>query len=662
MPQSCPHCNATNRDTAQFCAQCSRPLRQTCVNCGADNPSRSRFCNKCGTALDQSPYCSNCGQVNPAGSLFCNGCGAVLSPAGQVSPASAPLAYAVTGQLAPQSKLAGRYVIHRRIGRGGMGAVYQVGDDRITGKTWAIKEMSGAAITDPLEKRQAVDAFRQEAVMLATLDHPNLPKVTDHFSEGGKQYLVMDFIEGETLEERVDRGGGKPLPVDEVLRWADQLCDVLTYLHNRQPPVIFRDLKPDNVMVTPEGTVKLIDFGIARLFKPGKVADTAFFGTMGYSPREQYGRGQTDARSDVYALGATLYHLLTGDDPTDHPFEFESAHLLNVQVPVHMSDAIAKALADDPADRWQSVAEMRQALKERPAVEPKPVLESKPAPTRGPQPQVSAALQPAAASVRAAAVSAAQPVSTPIASRLNFWNGVGLTVLGVVLFAVGGFTASLFGEVASRVLWIAFIPALFGILFGPWVGGFTSLAGWLAFFLLMRRFPLLLEVGPIVAIAGFAMGAVPAWLVKDTRNRTAAVGAGFVASLLWTFVFFIGTGIAWREWPLIWERALHELTMVLPANVTLLPFFAHRLVKGGNWKAVIGSGIAASLLWAVLAGLGEGLLLSVLSGDWIALWSWVRFGRNLLAVLPVVVLLAPLVAFWLAGSVRRWRLYWRDDH
>jgi serine/threonine-protein kinase len=649
MTQACPHCDAANRDTAQFCARCAQPLRQVCSNCGADNPPRSHFCNKCGAQLAQWPRCPQCGKVNPAGSAFCNGCGAMLSAAEPAPSAPAPLK--PTGCLSPQTRLAGRYVILRRVGRGGMGAVYQAADDRITGKMWAIKEMSDAAITDSLEKQRAVDAFRQEAVMLATLDHPNLPKVTDHFSEGGKQYLVMDFIEGETLEECVDREAGKPLPVEEALRWADQLCSVLTYLHKREPPVVFRDLKPGNVMVTPEGTVKLIDFGIARLFKPGKVADTAFFGTAGYSPREQYGRGQTDARSDVYALGATLYHLLTGDDPTDHPFDFQDVHQLNDQVPEHVAAAIAKALAQDPAGRFQSVAEMQRALAEKPSPRPQPASE--------PQPKVGAPRQPAVAAARAAV---AQPASIPIASHLNFWSGVGLAVLGVVLFAVGGFAASLFGEVASRVLWIAFIPALFGILFGPWVGGFTSLAGWLAFFLLMRRFPLLLEVGPIVAIAGFAMGAVPAWLVKDTRNRTAAVGAGFVASLLWTFVFSIGTGIAWREWPLVWERALHELTMVLPANVTLLPFFAHRLVKGGNWKAVIGSGIAASLLWAVLAGLGEGLLLSVFSGDWIALWSWVRFGRNLLAVLPVVVLLVPLVAFWLAGSVRRWGLYWRDYH
>ena len=383
MTQSCPHCSAENRDTAQFCAQCAQPLRQPCPQCGADNPARARFCNKCGASLAQEVRCIQCGWVNPSGSRFCNGCGASLATVGP-QPAAPPLspplaggakgrayppAVAATGTLAPQSTLGGRYVILRRVGGGGMGAVYHAADNRIPGKTWAIKEMSDAAITNPLEKEQALVAFRQEAMLLAHLDHPNLPNVTDHFTEGGKQYLVMDFVEGETLTERLEREGGGPLPVDDVLHWSRQLCDVLAYLHSQSPPIIFRDLKPGNVMVTPDGTVKLIDFGIARLFKPGKRTDTAFFGTAGYAPKEQYGKGQTDARSDVYALGATLHHLLTGKDPVDHPFDFEDLRLLDWGEPAHadivrasVADAIMKALADDPADRWHSVTEMRAQI------------------------------------------------------------------------------------------------------------------------------------------------------------------------------------------------------------------------------------------------------------------------------------------------------------
>ena len=152
MTQSCPFCNASNRDTAQFCAQCAQPLRQVCSQCGADNPSRSRFCNQCGEPLGPEVHCLQCGQVNPTRSRFCNGCGAVLSPT-----------TTGTGHLPPQTMLVDRYIILRRVGQGSMGTVYQAADARIPGKTWAVKEMSDAAITNPLEKQQAQSAFRQEA-------------------------------------------------------------------------------------------------------------------------------------------------------------------------------------------------------------------------------------------------------------------------------------------------------------------------------------------------------------------------------------------------------------------------------------------------------------------------------------------------------------------
>jgi serine/threonine-protein kinase len=664
MTQSCPHCSAANRDTAQFCAQCSQPLRQICTGCGADNPPRSHFCNKCGTQLAQWLSCSQCGRVNPSGSLFCNRCGVALSPTEQLPPPASPLArHAVTGQLAPQTKLAGRYVILRRVGRGGMGAVYQAADDRITGKMWAIKEMSDAAIIDPLEKRQAVDGFRQEAVMLATLDHPNLPKVTDHFSEEGRQYLVMDFIEGETLEERVGRDVGKPLPMDEVLGWADQLCDVLAYLHRRDPPVIFRDLKPSNVMVTPDGMIKLIDFGIARLFKPGKVSDTAFFGTAGYSPREQYGRGQTDARSDVYALGAMLYHLLTGDDPADHPFDFQDVHGLNEQVPEHVAGAIAKALANDPADRWQSVREMQQALAKRPA-RPNPTVEPKPAPP-APQPQlsVSAPVRPSAAVAQVATAVAAYPTSIPAASSLNFWSGLGLVVLGTVLFGVGlGVNWLLIGVNDVTLVPLLCVASLFGILFGPWVGGGTGLASCLMLFLLYWRTPLHETVG--IAAAGFFAGMVPAWLVRDAKNWKLVSAVGIVASLLWAVGFRLRIGILYDDWYYFGKGVLHLSVMALPSAIVFLPFFAHWLIEDkGKWRAVIWTGIVASLLWIAFAALGQSFLDLergfVEAYDFLALLLS-RIGTAALEAIPVSFILVPLVAFWLAGAVRRWGLYWRD--
>jgi serine/threonine-protein kinase len=583
-----------------------------------------------------------------------------LSAAPQSPSQPTPPPFAITGFLPPQTKLAGRYTIVRRIGRGGMGAVYQTSDDRITGKQWAVKEMSDAAIINPLEKRRAVDAFQQEAVMLATLDHTNLPKVTDHFSERGKQYLVMDFIEGETLEERVEREDGQPLPVDDVLDWAVQLCDVLEYLHSREPPVVFRDLKPGNVMVTPEGTVKLIDFGIARLFKPGKAADTAFFGTAGYAPREQYGKGQTDARSDVYALGATLYHLLTGDNPVDHPFDFKDAHDLNDQVPEHVAAALAKALAHAPADRWQSVSEMRRVLTEKPLSKPQPLPEPEPEPE--PQATVSAPLQSAAVAKTATVT---QPTPMPMASRLNLWRGLGLIVLGVVLSSVWqGLAHALFWDVSF--LPFAFIAPLFGILFGPWIGGAIGLVSWSMFFLgIWQAIMGDLDAGILVVpVSGFLLGALPAWLIKDAKKWGLVLVVGALTSFVWAVIIGLWMCIVYDAWYDFLPLAFFALQMALPANVVFLPFFARWLVKGqGRWKAAIGYGAAVNLTWVAINTAWK--LADFLEWDF-----GPRIGADqilevagyvLLRALPAV-LLVPLIAFWLAGSVRRWGLYWRDSH
>jgi len=266
-----------------------------------------------------------------------------------------------TGMLQPNAVLAKRYVIVRRVGGGGMGAVYQATDQRIQGKLWAIKEMSDAAITNPLDRQRAVDAFRREAQLLATLDHGNLPKVSDYFTEGGKHYLVVDFIQGRTLEQVLHSAAGF-LAEDEVVSWATQLCDVLAYLHSRQPAVIFRDLKPANIMVDLEGRVKLIDFGIARLFQPGKGKDTQIMGTPGYAAPEQYGTGQTDARSDIYALGVTLHQLLTGYDPSLSPFNLPPARNINSGLSPTVEAVIARATQPEVTARFQTVGEMKQAL------------------------------------------------------------------------------------------------------------------------------------------------------------------------------------------------------------------------------------------------------------------------------------------------------------
>ena len=204
--------------------------------------------------------------------------------------------------------LNGRYLIERVLGQGGFGAVYLAVDQSLE-TLCAVKENLNAS---PEAERQ----FRREATLLATLRHPNLPRVTNHFVLGGQQYLVMDYVEGEDVKDRVEREG--PLPEPDVLRWAKQICGALAYLHSLTPPVIHRDIKPDNIKITPAGEAILVDFGIAKAETADQRTATGALGlTPGFAPPEQYSTGHTDARTDVYALAATLYNLLTGQIPPD---------------------------------------------------------------------------------------------------------------------------------------------------------------------------------------------------------------------------------------------------------------------------------------------------------------------------------------------------------
>jgi serine/threonine protein kinase, bacterial len=273
-----------------------------------------------------------------------------------------PPSTTATGRL-PASSLLGNgcYLVLKLLGQGGMGAVYLAEHTRLKGALLAVKEMSNAQLS-PAERPQALAAFQQEAQLLATLHHPNIPRVSDTFSENGKEYLVMEYVNGETLGQKLEQNGGQPLPEKEVIPWALQLCDVLHYLHGRQPPIIFRDLKPANIMIDKQGQVKLIDFGIVRFFKQGQAQDTTKLGSPGYSPPEQYGQGQTEARSDIYALAATLHHLLTGQDPSLNPFKFQPPHQLNRQLSRTVGEALMKALSKKPADRWPDMLAFKQAL------------------------------------------------------------------------------------------------------------------------------------------------------------------------------------------------------------------------------------------------------------------------------------------------------------
>jgi WD40 repeat protein len=243
-----------------------------------------------------------------------------------------------------------------------MGAVYLAEDSRLSNRSCAVKEMRPDPSATAAEQLQAQQQFQQEAGILALLKHPNLPGVYDHFSERGNFYLVMEYVEGETLDHLLSSAAGFLLE-SLVRHWSLQLCDVLDYLHCHRPPVIFRDLKPANIMLARDGTVKLIDFGIARIFDPRKKTDTLKMGTVGYAPPEQYaGHGQTDARSDIYALGATLHHLTTKQDPTSRPFVFSVPSSVNPAVSPNMDHVIAKALELDPDQRFQTVQEMKAAL------------------------------------------------------------------------------------------------------------------------------------------------------------------------------------------------------------------------------------------------------------------------------------------------------------
>ena len=336
-------------------------MTKQCPNCGTTaSRDDARFCSNCAAPLVSEIPCPSCGTANRAEALFCYYCATPLKGLVQQ-----------TGMLQPNAVLADRYTIVRKVGGGGMGAVYQATDQRIQGKLWAIKEMSDAAITNPLDKQRAVDAFQREAQLLATLDHGNLPKVSDYFTEGGKHYLVMDFVRGGTLEQVLHSAAGF-LAEDEVVSWVIQLCDVLAYLHSRQPAVIFRDLKPANVMLDLEGRIKLVDFGIARLFQPGKGKDTQIMGTPGYAAPEQYGTGQTDGRSDIYALGVTLHQLLTGYDPSLSPFNLPPARNINSGISPTVEAIIARATQPEVTVRFQMAEEMKQALAGRVPVSPLP--------------------------------------------------------------------------------------------------------------------------------------------------------------------------------------------------------------------------------------------------------------------------------------------------
>ncbi len=283
--------------------------------------------------------------------------------------------------LALGTVLRSRYKIVELVGQGGMGAVYRAEDLRLEGRLCAIKEIQLG--TEPSFAAQSREQFQREASVLARLDHPNLPKVSDYFSEGEQDYLVMDFVAGRNLKEIMDeaRRQDQFLEEKQVLTWADQLCEALEYLHSQNPPILHRDIKPANIRLTPAGTLKLVDFGLVKLLVPDDARTITVLqgrGTIQYTPLEQYGgdTGHTDIRSDIYSLGATLYHLLTNHTPADakqrflEPDSLPSPRSLNPRLSSRTERAILRALEMHPHDRPANIAEFKAQLHSSPLPEP----------------------------------------------------------------------------------------------------------------------------------------------------------------------------------------------------------------------------------------------------------------------------------------------------
>jgi serine/threonine protein kinase len=258
--------------------------------------------------------------------------------------------------------LKNRYEILETLGRGGMGCVYKVADRFQKGKILAAKELLSGNLS--AEKAQeALTQFQNEARILARLTHPNLPKVYDYFSLPGRHYIIMEFVKGKTLEKILEARKGRPVDERLTLSWALQISKTMYFLSVQKPrPIVFRDLKPSNIMIARDGRVKLIDFGIARFFKEDKHEDTYVYGTPGYAAPEQYGSGQTDVRSDLFSLGATLHHCLTGRNPSENPLDFPDPRQLNPKLSRGTAAIIKKALAPDMEKRFQSALEMKQAV------------------------------------------------------------------------------------------------------------------------------------------------------------------------------------------------------------------------------------------------------------------------------------------------------------
>ncbi|HZR41163.1 MAG TPA: serine/threonine-protein kinase, partial [Ktedonobacteraceae bacterium] len=298
-------------------------------------------------------FCASCGAANEDEDHTCFACSQERAEQGDES----------------EHLLHERYRLLTPVGTGGFAVVYKAVDTLEADALVAVKQINLRKLTAQ-QTIEATDAFHRELQVLSPLKHPHLPRIHEHFTDANHWYLVMDFVEGETLERylersaRDSRSGRAGLPLDEVLSIGLQLCSVLDYLHTRQPPVIFRDLKPSNILRTERGHLFLVDFGIARYFKPGQTKDTIPFGSPGYAAPEQYGKAQTTARADIYSLGAVLHHLLTGDDPSETPFYFAPLRLYGSDELNKLEALIMRMVQMDASKRPESIKMVQEELQQ----------------------------------------------------------------------------------------------------------------------------------------------------------------------------------------------------------------------------------------------------------------------------------------------------------
>jgi serine/threonine-protein kinase len=279
--------------------------------------------------------------------------------------------------LSPDTILWSRYRILDLVGQGGMGAIYRAEDLRLEGRLCAIKEVVPDPNASKIYQEQSQAAFHREASILARLDHANLPKVSDFFLFNGRDYLVMDYVPGQDLREIVEnaRHKGEFIPEEQILTWTKQLIDALEYLHQQDPPVLHRDIKPSNIKLTPNGTIKLVDFGLVKLMVPDDNRTITVLqgrATIQYAPLEQIGgdTGHTDVRSDIYSLGATLYQLLTNEPPPDAKTRYilgkRQAPLnitkINPNVSSQTEQAILHAMGLHPENRPDNIQQFRREL------------------------------------------------------------------------------------------------------------------------------------------------------------------------------------------------------------------------------------------------------------------------------------------------------------